>query len=74
MTRSRVRTHPNEESFPAGVGGPVLQALEHAGIRSMAELAQWTEKDVAALHGVGPKGIRILAAGLAAEGRHFRRG
>ncbi len=39
----------------------------------MAQLAQWSEAELAALHGVGPKGIRILQAGLAKEKRHFRR-
>ena len=57
---SRAATHPNEAAFPKGVGGPVLRALANAGIRSMAELAKWSEAEVAALHGVGPKGMRLL--------------
>ena len=73
MAPPRAETHPNEAAFPAGVGGPVLRALAHAGIRTMAQLARWSEAELAALHGVGPKGIRILKAGLAKEQRHFRR-
>jgi hypothetical protein len=73
MTPMRATTHPNEDAFPPGVGGPVLRALAHAGIRSMAELARWSEEEIAALHGIGPKGVRILKAGLASERRHFRR-
>lgn len=67
-------THPNAAAFPAGLSGPALRALAHAGIRTMAQLAQWTASDVAALHGMGPKGIRILEHALADQGRHFRRG
>lgn len=73
MAPSRATTHPNEEAFPTGVGGPVLRALANAGIRSMAELARWSEAELAALHGVGPAGIRILKAGLARQKRRLRR-
>ena len=65
-------THPNASAFPAGLSGPALRALAHAGIRTMAQLSQCTERDIAALHGMGPKGIRTLKQALAAQGRHFR--
>ena len=67
------RTHPNRAAFPAGMSGPSLRALSTAGIRSMEELTSWTEKDLGALHGMGPKGIRTLRDALAASGRGFRR-
>jgi hypothetical protein len=67
-------THPNADAFPAGVSGPALRALAHAGIRTMAQLAQRTEADVAALHGVGPKALRTLRIALTREKRHFRVG
>jgi len=66
-------THPNASAFPAGLSGPALRALAHAGIRSMAQLAQRTKSEIAELHGMGPKGIRALEQALAAQGRHFRR-
>lgn len=65
-------THPNAAAFPAGVSGPALRALSHAGIRTMAQLAQRTESDVAKLHGVGPKALRTLRLALAREKRRFR--
>lgn len=70
---NRSTTHPNESAFPAGVGGPVLRALAHAGIRTMAQLTQWSEAELGALHGVGPKGLRILKEGLARQKMRFRR-
>ena len=72
MGKQTEKTHPNREAFPAGVGGPVLRALRTAGIRTLAELARWSERDFAALHGVGPKGVAILREALRAEGRQFR--
>lgn len=65
-------THPNAEAFPRGLSGPALRALAHAGIRSMPQLAQHTESSVAALHGMGPKGVRLLKDALAKQGRRFR--
>lgn len=65
-------THPNADAFPAGLSGPALRALAHAGIRTMAQLAQRTEREIAGLHGMGPKGVRTLKQALAAQGRHFR--
>ena len=64
-------THPNRTAFPSGLSGPALRALDTAGIRSMDDLPRWKERDLAALHGMGPKGVRILREALAASGRSF---
>ncbi len=69
MTKS---THPNADSFPPGVSGPALRALKTAGIRSLADLAQWSEPELAALHGMGPKALGVLTAALHAQGRRLR--
>lgn len=66
-------THPNASAFPAGLSGPALRALAHAGIRSMTQLATHAEQEIATLHGMGPKGIRVLKQALAAQGKNFRR-
>jgi predicted flap endonuclease-1-like 5' DNA nuclease len=72
MRRTPDDTHPNADSFPSGLSGPALRALAHAGIRTMAQLAQHTESEVASLHGMGPKGVRLLRDALHTERRHFR--
>jgi predicted RecB family nuclease len=69
VTRS---THPNEAAFPPGVGGPALRALNTAGIGSLADLAKWSEREVAALHGMGPKALGVLKAALKARGDSLR--
>lgn len=71
-TKQTERTHPNRGAFPAGMSGPSLQALQVAGVRSIADLEAWTEKDLNALHGMGPKTLGILRDALAASGRRFR--
>lgn len=66
-------TYPNRDAFPSGISGPALRALASAQIRSLDDLVDWAEADLASLHGKGPKGIRILSEALAASGRAFRR-
>ena len=72
MASPNERAHPNADAFPRGVGGPVLRALAAAEIRSLEELARRHEADVAGMHGVGPKGMRILKAAMAERGLAFR--
>jgi len=69
---ARGTTHPNAAAFPAGLSGPALRALDRAGIRSVADLARWSEKELAALHGMGPAGLRKLRDALEAKGWRFR--
>jgi predicted RecB family nuclease len=71
MPTKPAATHPNAEAFPAGLSAPALRALANAGIRSVAQLAQHSQSSVASLHGMGPKGVRLLMEALAREGRRF---
>jgi len=50
---------------------PQLRALAGVNIQNLEQLRNWKEKDIAALHGMGPKGIRILREALAAHGWTF---
>jgi hypothetical protein len=60
MPKASEATHPNAESFPKRTSGPALRALAAAGVRSIRDLTSWTEQDVAALHGMGPKVLGLL--------------
>lgn len=62
---------PATYGFPPGLSQPALQALIHAGYTSLEQLTAATAKELLALHGMGPKGIRILREALAAEGLAF---
>ena len=72
MPKPNDTTHPNRGAFPPGLGGPALRALAHAGIRSLADLARWTERDLARLHGMGPKGVVALREALRTAGLTFK--
>lgn len=72
MVPTRDTTHPNRDAFPPGLSGPALRALATAGIRSVDALVQWTERDLARLHGMGPKALGLLKAALEERGRGFR--
>lgn len=53
------------------LGRPAHQALAAAGIVTFADAAQWTRKDIAALHGVGPKTFTELDPAMEARGLSY---
>ena len=58
--------------LPAGIGKPATRALFGAGVSMVEQVAAHTEDELLALHGVGPKAVRILAAALAERGMSLR--
>ena len=46
--------------IPHGVGAPARRAFDAAGYTTLEELLAADEKDLLALHGVGPRALRIL--------------
>ncbi|CAM5269378.1 MULTISPECIES: helix-hairpin-helix domain-containing protein [Streptomyces] len=59
------------DDFPHGAGNPARSALREAGYTRLAQLTTVTAAEVLALHGVGPKAIRVLREALAVEGLAF---
>lgn len=59
------------EDFPETLGRPATEALHAAGYERLSQLTAVTTKDLLALHGFGPKGLRILRETLAARGETF---
>ncbi len=55
------------------MSGPALRALDNAGVKSLASLARVSEAELAAMHGMGPKGIRILKEALQERGLDLRK-
>ena len=53
---------------------PARRALETIGVTTLAQLATHSKREVAALHGMGPKGVRILEAALVEAGLGFADG
>jgi hypothetical protein len=65
-------TDQSSDPLPPGMGKPAVRALDLAGIQTLAEAAAHSEAELAALHGVGPKAIRILQQALTRRGMAMR--
>lgn len=58
--------------IPVNIGKPALRALEGAGVQTLQQLAKWTEEELGALHGMGPKALGLLRGALESEGLSFK--
>ncbi|MGW7434016.1 hypothetical protein ACWGIN_31335 [Streptomyces sp. NPDC054861] len=58
--------------LPAGIGRPATQALTGAGLTTLDAIARHTAAELLALHGLGPKAVRILTEHLREQGRTLR--
>jgi hypothetical protein len=58
--------------WPKGMGAPAERALEAIGVMSLDEVTRFSEKELLALHGVGPRAVRVLKAALAERGKTLR--
>ena len=59
----------SEGAFPKGVSKPALRALASVGITRLDQVTRFTETELLALHGMGPKAIGIIKAALLAKGK-----
>lgn len=57
--------------LPKSIGRPATNALAAANITSLEDVGKLTEKQLADLHGVGPKAITILKQCLAENNLHL---
>ncbi len=71
--RLNTRADSIAPAFPAGVARPALRALDRLGVSSLDQLTGFTEAQIAALHGMGPKALAALRSALAARGKAFRK-
>ena len=62
--------HP-DNALPRSIGRPATSALHLEGIYRLDQVAERSEVDLLALHGVGPKAIRLLKEALEADGKSF---
>lgn len=58
--------------FLSALGAPALRALDNAGITSLPDLTAWSRSELAALHGMGPKGVRTRDGALQEQRLQFR--
>ncbi|MET9524318.1 hypothetical protein [Streptomyces coeruleorubidus] len=58
--------------LPTGIGRPATQALRGAGVTTLEQVAQHSRAELLALHGVGPKAVRVLSEALEQRGLALR--
>jgi hypothetical protein len=58
-----------EGAFPKGVAKPALRALASIGVTRLDQVTRFTEAELLALHGMGPKAIEIIKASLLEQGK-----
>jgi predicted flap endonuclease-1-like 5' DNA nuclease len=54
--------------LPNGIGKTAARELHLNGITTLEQVARHSRDELLAIHGVGPKAVRILEEALAAEG------
>ena len=62
-----------QTDFLALLSGPARRALEHAGIKSLKQLAKHSEKEILSLHGMGPASMPTLRTALKKQGLAFKK-
>ncbi len=60
ISRSGAQPAPHSDEGLPFIGQPATGALAAIGVTRTSQLAAFSETDLLALHGVGPKAIRIL--------------
>jgi hypothetical protein len=60
------------DPLPPTIGGPAMRALTAAGVADVGQLTAFSEAEVGALHGVGPRVVAELRSALSARGLSFR--
>lgn len=54
------------------IAAPALRALNSIGVQKLSDLKRHTEKELLALHGMGPKALNTLKAAMKEAGVNFQ--
>ena len=66
------KADPNTWPWPKkGMSQPAHRALMNAGYTTLEQLNGVSESELAKLHGMGPKALRVLQSALAEKGMTF---
>ena len=75
MVKFRVQQHAEKETdIFTGLSASARRALHNNGIKTLQDLAKYTEADVLQFHGIGKTPIPVLRKALKEKGFHFRSG
>lgn len=59
-------------AVPRGVPRPALRALASLGVTRLSQVTRFTEARLLALHGMGPKAMRIIQGALREQGNSLQ--
>lgn len=62
----------NQGDFPKKLSAPALRALLNEGIYNLSMLAEHSEKEILALHGMGPGSMPLLKQAMKKKGLSFK--
>lgn len=76
LTKSNLSIPKNKEQadddFLQRLSAPARRAFIHHGITTLEKVAEYPEKEILKLHGVGPKTIPVLRLALDERGINFK--
>jgi len=72
VARTQGGADQQEGDLPTSIGKPAMRALHGAGLTTLDQVATRTEAELLALHGIGPKAIRILTETLEQQDQSLR--
>ncbi len=61
------------DGFLSLLAAPARRALKNNGITTLAQLAEYSEKEILQWHGMGPAALAALRAALKAKGHSFKK-
>jgi len=61
------------EGFLSILGAPARRALENKGIKTLQQLASYSEKEILSLHGMGKSSMPKLKSSLQTAGLSFKK-
>lgn len=62
----------NKGDFPDKLSAPALRALLNANIFNLSQLSKYSEREILALHGMGPSSIPLLKKALQSKKLKFK--
>jgi len=68
LKKQKQQTIITDKNFAAGLSAPAQRALVYAGIKTIRQLAKWSEADLLKLHGLGPSAMPKIKSLLAERG------
>jgi uncharacterized protein YdhG (YjbR/CyaY superfamily) len=75
MVKFRVRQQDQKEiDFLPRLSAPARRALQNNGIKTLKDLAKYTEAEILQFHGIGKTAIPVLQKALKQKGFNFRGG